>query len=161
MGQVGSNANLNRIGRANGLHHYVNATCSYGQQSSVSPATMTTTVGAILGAVYLDGGLEMVEQVMFRLGLGVYDLRPFWTNAAAWLPSTFCPPMLCRGEILPVQLLSVSLLNLAVSRCSLVQSAKTKPASRIISEVRMCHYDVHGCLIQAFYGIFEERENVA
>lgn len=75
LSKVGCNANLSRIGRENGLHHYVNAPISL--DCVVSRDMMTTAVGAILGAVYLDGGIEMVEQVMIRLELGIYDLRPF------------------------------------------------------------------------------------
>lgn len=81
LSKVGSNANLSRIGRENGLHHYVNAPMASTSPASlgslVSRDMMTTAVGAILGAVYVDGGIEMVEQVMIRLELGIYDLRPF------------------------------------------------------------------------------------
>ena len=75
LSKIGCNANLSRIGRENGLHHYVNTPISL--NNGVSRDMMTTAVGAILGAVYLDGGIDMVEQVMIRLELGIYDLRPF------------------------------------------------------------------------------------
>lgn len=67
IGDVGSNANLDRIGRQNGLHKYVNMNPSQGH--AVSPITMTATVEAILGAVYLDSGMEDVRKVMQTLGL--------------------------------------------------------------------------------------------
>ena len=67
MQQIGSNANLDHVGRLYGLDAFV---CSNPAQGSyVSPNTMTATVEAILGAVYLDGGIESVSQVMETLGL--------------------------------------------------------------------------------------------
>ena len=67
MQQVGSNANLDRMGRLHGLDIYV---CRNPAQGGyVSPATMTATVEAILGAVYLDGGIDDVSRVMQTLGL--------------------------------------------------------------------------------------------
>lgn len=65
--QVGSNANLDRVGRHHGLEDFI---CRSPSQSNyVSPATMTATVEAILGAVYLDSGINDVNQVMQRLGM--------------------------------------------------------------------------------------------
>ena len=69
--QIGSKANLSRIGRANGLHHVI--TDIGGLVGSV---TLPTTVQAIIGAVFLDGGLDMVKQVMVKLGLGNFGLNP-------------------------------------------------------------------------------------
>ena len=77
MSQVGSNANLERVGRENGLHHYVNVNRPHGAPNLVSSPLMTSTVGAILGAVYLDGGIETVEHVMIMLKLGISDPRPY------------------------------------------------------------------------------------
>lgn len=77
MSQVGSNVNLDRVGRKNGLHRYVNVNRPHKGPNFVSSPLMTSTVGAILGAVYLDGGVEMVEHVMITLELGVYDPRPY------------------------------------------------------------------------------------
>ena len=65
--RVGSNANLDRIGRLHGLEAYICRNPS--QRGHISPVTMTATVEAILGAVYLDGGISNVGQVMQRLGL--------------------------------------------------------------------------------------------
>ena len=65
--QVGSNANLDRVGRLYGLDDFVCRNPSQGFY--VSPLTMAATVEAILGAVYLDGGINNVSQVMQTLGL--------------------------------------------------------------------------------------------
>ena len=65
---IGSNANLDRVGREHGLSTLINTNPSQG--SFVSPVTMSATVEAILGAVYLDDGMETVKQVMQTLGLG-------------------------------------------------------------------------------------------
>lgn len=64
---VGSNTNLDRIGRENGLDMYINTNPSQGR--TISPVTMTATVEAVLGAVYLDSGMDDVKQVMEKLGL--------------------------------------------------------------------------------------------
>ena len=58
---VGSNANLNRVGRAIGLERFI-----YGV---VGGKTVADTVEAILGAVYLDSGLKKVKEVMDALDL--------------------------------------------------------------------------------------------
>ena len=67
MQQVGSNTNLDRAGRLYGLDAFVCRNPSQG--AYVSPITMAATVEAILGAVYLDGGINNVSQVMQTLGL--------------------------------------------------------------------------------------------
>lgn len=67
LSQVASNANLDRIGRQRGLERFVN--CNPSQSQVVPLATMATTVEAILGAVYLDGNLKQVGEVMQTLGL--------------------------------------------------------------------------------------------
>lgn len=64
---IGSNNNLDAIGRQWQLQNFIVNNPSQGE--FVSSGTMATTVEAILGAVYLDGGLSAVEQVMARLGL--------------------------------------------------------------------------------------------
>ncbi len=58
---VGSNANLNRIGREIGLERFI-----YG---NVGGKTVADTVEAILGAIYLDSGLKKVKDVMDSLDL--------------------------------------------------------------------------------------------
>lgn len=65
--QVGSNANLDRMGRLHGLDAMVCRNPSQG--AHISPVTMTATVEAILGAVYLDSGIDEVSRVMQILGL--------------------------------------------------------------------------------------------
>lgn len=65
--QVGSNANLDRVGRLYGLDDFV---CRNPAQGGyVSPATMTATMEAILGAVYLDSSINNVNRVMQTLRL--------------------------------------------------------------------------------------------
>ena len=68
MSDVGSNANLDRVGRANGLDPLINKNPSDGD-ASVGTLTMAGTVEAIIGAVYLDGDMKCVTQVMQNLGL--------------------------------------------------------------------------------------------
>ena len=65
--QIGSNANLDHVGRLHGLDAFVCRNPSQGNH--ISPITMTATVEAILGAVYLDRGIGSVSQVMETLGL--------------------------------------------------------------------------------------------
>lgn len=67
MQEVGSNANLDRAGRLHGLDAFISRNPSQGRQ--ISPVTMTATVEAILGAVYLDSGIDRVSEVMETLGL--------------------------------------------------------------------------------------------
>lgn len=65
--QVGSNANLDRVGRARGLDAHVCRNPSQG--SYIAPVTMAATIEAILGAVYLDSNINKVGEVMQTLGL--------------------------------------------------------------------------------------------
>lgn len=65
--QVGSNANLDRVGRAHGLDGLICRNPAQGGQ--ISQVTMTATMEAILGGVYLDGGINHVSQVMQTLRL--------------------------------------------------------------------------------------------
>ena len=67
LSNVGSNANLNTIGRQNGLDPFINNDPSC--RGSVSPATMASTVEAIIDAVYCDSGMQAVQRVMQTLGL--------------------------------------------------------------------------------------------
>ena len=67
VARVGSNANLDRVGRLRWLGDFI---CGNPAQAGyISPKTMSDTVEAILGAVYLDGGIHKVSQVMQNLGL--------------------------------------------------------------------------------------------
>ena len=68
VSDVGSNANLDMIGRDAGLVPLIN---KHPKDSSnaVSPTTMASTVEAIIGAVYLDSGIKSVATVMQNLGL--------------------------------------------------------------------------------------------
>ena len=58
---VGSNANLDRVGREIGLERFI-----YGVRGG---KTVADTMEAILGAVYLDSGLKKVKEVMDALDL--------------------------------------------------------------------------------------------
>ncbi|KAL8809819.1 MAG: hypothetical protein Q9200_003085 [Gallowayella weberi] len=64
--RVGSNINLNSVGIQARLDTFVQRA---GGTTVVSPVTMTATVEAILGAVYLDSNMESVRAVMQALGL--------------------------------------------------------------------------------------------
>lgn len=66
---IGSNANLERVGRRVHLQELVNTNPS--QAGQVSTVTLTATLEAILGAVYIDcsNRAELVLVVMARLGL--------------------------------------------------------------------------------------------
>ena len=68
MRDVPANANLDRIARAHGLDNFVCLnTRAQGQQ--VMTTQMTATLEAIIGGVWLDGGLEAVKRMMTTLGL--------------------------------------------------------------------------------------------
>ncbi|KAL9631490.1 MAG: hypothetical protein Q9164_005861 [Protoblastenia rupestris] len=69
--EVASNDNLDRIGRKHGIEQFVNKNPSQGDH--VSFKVMTATVEAILGAVWLDSGLDAVKRVMRVLGLVPVD----------------------------------------------------------------------------------------
>ncbi|KAL8682243.1 MAG: hypothetical protein Q9186_001702 [Xanthomendoza sp. 1 TL-2023] len=64
--RIGSNNNLNSIGIDARLDAFVERA---GGTTAVSPVTMTATVEAILGAVYLDSNMESVRAVMQALSL--------------------------------------------------------------------------------------------
>ena len=59
--------NLDRIGRLYGLDDLVSRKPA--QRGEISQETMAATVEAILGAVYLDGGVHHASLVMHTLGL--------------------------------------------------------------------------------------------
>ena len=73
---VGSNSNLNRIGRQCRLDHCIKDNPS--NHGLVPPGTMATTVEAILAAVYhdSDSNIDSVKRVMSGLGLTVE--RTLW-----------------------------------------------------------------------------------
>lgn len=56
------------IGRTNGLDTLINKNPS-DKDANVGTITMAGTVEAIIGAVYLDSGMESVPEVMQNLGL--------------------------------------------------------------------------------------------
>lgn len=67
--EIGSNANLNRVGRLFKLDEFISRNPA--QCRIISQNTMTATVEGILGAVYQDGGIDPVRQVMQTMGLNV------------------------------------------------------------------------------------------
>ena len=66
ISNVASNSNLAIVGRQHCLDRYINPTPG---TVEISNGTIADTVEAIIGAVYLDGGLGAAKQVMERLGL--------------------------------------------------------------------------------------------
>lgn len=68
VSDVGSNANLDMVGRTNGLDALINKNPS-DKDASVGTTTMAGTVEAVLGAVYLDSDMKSVAKVMQNLGL--------------------------------------------------------------------------------------------
>lgn len=66
--QTASNANLDRVGRAIGLQAFIYAGSGGRRETSVE--VMSSTVEAILGAVYLDSSVQGVKAVMRTMGLG-------------------------------------------------------------------------------------------
>jgi dsRNA-specific ribonuclease len=67
---VGSNRNLDRCGRENGLDKFITPHPSF-VEGTIPPRTMSATVEALIGAVFLDSGenLEAVKRAMKGLGL--------------------------------------------------------------------------------------------
>lgn len=64
---MADNVNLDNVGKRVGLQDFINKSPG---QLSVAKQTMSATVEAILGAVFLDsGGLDAVGNVMDILGL--------------------------------------------------------------------------------------------
>ncbi|CAD6584555.1 MAG: hypothetical protein ASARMPRED_001799 [Alectoria sarmentosa] len=68
VSDVGSNANLDMIGRINGLDALINKNPS-DKDALVGSVTMASTIEAIIGAVYLDSDMKAVTGVMQNLGL--------------------------------------------------------------------------------------------
>jgi len=68
IGQIMSDLNLYAHCRRLGLDDYI--MLKYGaQEISIRWSTVATTMQAILGAVYFDGGMIAVKQVMTAMGL--------------------------------------------------------------------------------------------
>ena len=64
---MASNDNLDRVVRRYGIERFVNKNPS--QLGYVPYNIMTATVEAVLGGVWLDGGMDAVKGVMCTLGL--------------------------------------------------------------------------------------------
>ncbi|KAL8793143.1 MAG: hypothetical protein Q9195_004255 [Heterodermia aff. obscurata] len=67
LAEVSTNDQLNLRGKEVGLDQYVYITNT--GQATVSKRTMADAMEAILGAVYLDGGIQATKTVMKALGL--------------------------------------------------------------------------------------------
>ncbi len=66
MQTLASNANLHRIGLELGLERFINTPACV---SAATRRSVADTVEAILGAIYVDSGLQEVKDVMDALGL--------------------------------------------------------------------------------------------
>ena len=80
VSSVGTNENLNKVGREQGLQNLINdnpgrIALRMARLEGVAPLTMAGTVEAILGAVYMDGGMEPVAGVMQKLGIMAPTIR--------------------------------------------------------------------------------------
>ncbi|PVH77294.1 ribonuclease III [Cadophora sp. DSE1049] len=67
---IASNRNLNDCGQANGLSNFINKGRQFAN-GEIPPRTMSATVEALIGAVFMDSGesLEAVKVAMRGLGL--------------------------------------------------------------------------------------------
>ncbi|KAL8932492.1 MAG: hypothetical protein Q9216_006814 [Gyalolechia sp. 2 TL-2023] len=84
---VTSNDSLERMGKINQLERYM--TCVGGNEPPTQKV-MTATVEAIVGAAYLDGGMNAAEIVVQNLGINAlegtipkasFNLRTRWPDA--------------------------------------------------------------------------------
>lgn len=91
VSDIGSNANLDKVGRTYGLDNLINKNPA-DKDGSVGQITMAATVEAILGAVYLDSNMRAVTRVMWNLGLMPRLVRETGPKVSAWesadLPAT-------------------------------------------------------------------------
>ena len=74
VSSVATNENLNKVGLQHSLQNLINdspgriALKKKGLEE-IAPLTIASTVEAILGAVYMDGGMAPVAKVMQKLGI--------------------------------------------------------------------------------------------
>lgn len=71
---VATNENLNKVGLQHSLQKLINDSpgriaLKKMRSEEIAPLTMASTVEAILGAVYMDGGMAPVAEVMQKLGI--------------------------------------------------------------------------------------------
>ncbi|KAE9963223.1 hypothetical protein BLS_009509 [Venturia inaequalis] len=64
---IEGNVNFVRVANANGFKNFINA--NPGHCGELGARTLADTVEAIIGAVYLDGGIDAVPDVLVTLGL--------------------------------------------------------------------------------------------
>ena len=80
VSSVGTNENLNIVGRQLGLQNLINdhpgrIALRKARVEGIAPLTIASTVEAILGAIYLDGGMEPVAEVMQKWGIMAPTIR--------------------------------------------------------------------------------------
>ncbi|KAL8716454.1 MAG: hypothetical protein Q9220_000361 [cf. Caloplaca sp. 1 TL-2023] len=68
---ITTNASFNRIGTEHNLDRYIQVAKAQG--GIVSPKTMSATIEAIVGAAYLDRGMDAAKMVVRNLGIDVCD----------------------------------------------------------------------------------------
>lgn len=73
LSYVGSNANLDRVGRQNNLEAIVNRNPS--QPGTIAANTLTATLEALLGAIYLDSGRTTTRARLMMEELGLWPNR--------------------------------------------------------------------------------------
>ncbi len=84
VSSVGTNENLDIVGRRHGLSRLINDNpAQRAKGEGISPLTMAGTVEAIIGAVYIDGGMRAVSGVMQNLGLMPSLIRKLVHKGAA------------------------------------------------------------------------------
>lgn len=101
VADVGSNTNLDMVGRINGLDAFINKHPS-DKDGPLGAITVASTVEAIIGAVYLDSNMKGVSDVMQNLGLMPRLVRrtgmkvPISESAKS--PAASAPAVQNRGE---------------------------------------------------------------
>ena len=95
VSSVGTNEALNIVGRQHNLQDLINdnpgrIALRKMRSEEIAPLTMASTVEAILGAVYMDGGMAPVAEVVQKLGIKAPTFRKVWpkrSNGTVWGPS--------------------------------------------------------------------------
>ncbi|KAI4237253.1 MAG: hypothetical protein LQ349_002008 [Xanthoria aureola] len=69
--QTTTNVSFTAVGNRMGLSRYITKAMGAERTGLVSPRTMSATVEAVIGAVYLDGGVDAARLVVGNLGIWV------------------------------------------------------------------------------------------